>query len=52
MGNEEKRLKIKGKRRGRGKEKERRREHNILKNYRVTMKIVNMNYGIVNQNTL
>ena len=42
---------MKGKRRGRGKEKERRRGQNILKNYRVTMKIVNTKYGIVNRNT-
>ena len=39
---------MKGKRRGRGKEKERRRGQNILKTYRVTMKIVNRKYGIVN----
>ena len=39
---------MKGKGRGRGKEKERRREQNILKNYKVTMKIVNTKYGIVN----
>ena len=42
MGNEEK--KTKGKRRGRGKEKERRLEQNILKNYKVTIKIVNTKY--------
>ena len=40
--------KMKGKRIESGKEKERRREQNILKNYRVTMKIVNTKYRIVN----
>ena len=47
MRNEEKRGKEK--RIGRGKEKERRQLQNILKNYRVTMKIVNTKFGIVNQ---
>ena len=37
---------MKGKIRGRGEEKEWRREQNILKNYRVTVKIVNTKYGI------
>ena len=46
MGNEEKRWKEK--RLGNGKEKERRQGQNILKNYRVPMKIVNTKYGIVN----
>ena len=45
MGNEEK--KMKGKRIGRGKEKERRRGQHILKNYSVTMKIINRKYIIV-----
>ena len=40
--------KMKGKRIGRGKEKERRRGQDILKNYRVTMKIVNRKFVIVN----
>ena len=39
---------MKGKRIGSGKEKERRRGQNILKISRVTMKIVNTKYGIVN----
>ena len=42
---------MKGKRRERGKEKERRGQ-NILKNYRVTMKIINTKYGILNYYTL
>ena len=42
------RKKIKGKGRGRGKEMERQRGQNILKTYRVTMKIVNTKYRIVN----
>ena len=39
---------MKGKRIGRGKEKGRRLGQNILKNYRVTMKIVNTKKGIAN----
>ena len=39
---------MKEKRTGRGKEKGRQRGRNILKNYRVNMKIVNTKYGIVN----
>ena len=40
--------KMKGKRIGTGKEKETQGGQNILKDYRVTMKIVNAKYGIIN----
>ena len=39
---------MKGKREGRGKEMERRQRQNVLKSYRVNMKIFNTKYGIVN----